>query len=188
VTTIRTKVLAAVALLSATYQARAECTKSTPCVLQAVTFARKRLADERSLVAKMADTPATEHNINVTNRLMDHLKEGILLERNAFSDWCALNHKLDAQIFEKSGQHLSSEEVFPWTGQPDEEAKQAQGPIEGKIWIWNVTGPLSGSVAFGVLFVRAAGSSERWVFSGCTWCASGGEITTKGCMELPWKP
>lgn len=182
------RLLVTLAVLAVASAALAEdCTDSAPCTLPPVLLARARIALEKEEAAKMADADLNEHNVKVAERFMDRLRERITKEKELFSRWCEATEKFSAKLRE-IGQQATSVDVYKYTGKPDTEEKMTRGSLEGKTWSWIATGPFSQVVSFLVTFARPIGSSEPWAFLGCSWCASGSQVTHTGCVELPWKP
>jgi len=165
----------------------ADCTTEKPCTLPFVTFARQRVVEEKKMAARMVNAPATEHNLNVADQYDQHLKEGIAAEKEFFSKWCEITIEYRDKL-SRNGSKLTSELVYPQTGQPDEEQRLERSGAEGKVWMWHVEGPFSGSVVFSITFSRRAGTEDAWEFAGCSWCVAGGIVMPRGCVELPWKP
>jgi hypothetical protein len=142
------------------------------------------VAQEKRMAARMANAPATEHNMNAGDEYRDLIRKWMNDEKNGFSEWCAVIQSAE----QKTGKPLTSEEVFIFTGQPDEESPLTQGGVDGKVWTWSAEGPFSGAVMFGISFARSAGSNGSWSFIGCAWCVAGGVVAPRGCVDLPWRP
>ncbi len=177
----------AVALLITRNVAQADCTDATPCPLGKELQLEQRVASEQQMAARMANAPASEQNIRAYDLWMENLKSRVELEREHFSKLCALWSELDGKL-KNNGSRLTSTLLHRFVGQPDSEATQREGALDGKIWVWDGTGPLSGGITFGVTFIRSAGSSGPWAFAGCQWCASASRVAAGGCMQLPWRP
>ncbi len=169
-------------------QARATCTRENPCALEVVEIARRRAeleADTESKIAQAND----KHTKRVAENWMQKLARSIDDERDRFSEWCEKAQGWSAAKRESGAPGLTPEDLLRWTGQPTDETKpeSRDESVEARAWTWEVSGPLSKSVTFAILFMRPAGSNDPLIFSGCQWCASGGPATSPGCVTLPVK-
>jgi hypothetical protein len=167
----------------------ARCTRENPCTLEVVEVARRRAALEADTEGKMADANVNAQTKRVADRWMQTLAKSIAEERDRFSEWCDTAQGWSADKRKSGAAGLTSEDVFPRTGQPTRETtpeSRAEG-AENRAWAWDVDGPLSRTVSFAILFMRPAGTGGPWIFAGCQWCASGGPATSPGCVPLPVK-
>lgn len=175
----------------AALQEPARCTRESPCTLEVVEMARRRVAFEADTEGKLADANVNAQTRKVADAWMQGLARSIAEERDRFSEWCetAKGRSLDRR---KSGAPgLTSEDLLAWTGTPtkeiEPESRDGGADTETRVWTWDVEGPLSRTVSFAILLMRPAGTNGPWIFAGCQWCASGGPATTPGCVPLPVK-
>jgi hypothetical protein len=168
---------------------RASCTHETPCTLEVVQQARRRAALEGDTEAKMADANVNAQTKRVADAWMQGLARSIRDERDRFSEWCGKAQARSAERRRSGAPGLTSKDVYDWTGPPTKEQKpeSRDGGADSVAWVWDVDGPLSRTVSFAILFMRPAGSDDSWIFAGCQWCASGGPVTSSGCVPLPVK-
>ena len=205
---MRTPVIATALLLSACAASRAErvepdspdspartagaaeertgCTQRTPCTLEVVEQARRRVELEADTEAKMADANVNAQTRRVADVWMQGLARSIRDERDHFSEWCRKAQARSADRLRSGEPGLTSKDVYEWTGPPTKEQKpeSRDGGTEDTAWVWDVDGPLSRTVSFAILFMRPAGTDGPWIFAGCQWCASGGPVTSSGCLPL----
>jgi hypothetical protein len=170
--------------------ARATCTREEPCALEVVQSARRRADLEADTESKMAQADENAQTKRVAEAWMQTLARSIAQERDRFSEWCEMAKGWSASMRRSGGPGLTSEDLLKWTGQPTHEMKpesRDDGSVETRVWAWEVTGALSRSVSFAILFMRPAGTNGPLIFSSCQWCASGGPVTSAGCVALPTK-
>ena len=170
-------------------QERERCTRDNPCTLEVVEMARRRVALEVDTEGKMADASVNARTKAVADNWMKGLARSIAEERNRFSEWCDTAQRWSADRRKSGALGLTSDDVFKRTGPPTSEMKpeSRDGSTENRAWTWEVDGPLSRTVSFAILFMRPAGTDGPWIYAGCQWCASGGPVTSPGCVPLPVK-
>lgn len=140
------------------------------------------------MMAKMAEIDVSANNVEVTDRLLAQLRKWVEDERSSFGDFCRIERNYDREL-QARGLTLTSEEMFPATGQPESDNRQTTGTgVEGRTWSWDVYGPFSGNVTLAINFGRKANANppRAWAFVGCIWCVGGGSMFPPGCMEVPW--
>ncbi len=171
-------------------QERARCTQETPCTLEVLEMARRRVALEADTEGKMADANVNAQTRKVADSWMQTLARSIREERDHFSAWCDTAQGWSGERRRSGGAGLTSKDVFERTGAPTKELKPESRDrgTDDTAWIWDVEGPLSRTVSFAILFMRPTGTDGPWIFAGCQWCASGGQATKPGCVPLPVKP
>lgn len=170
-------------------EARARCTQETPCTLEVVETAMRRVALEADTEGKLTDANVNAQTRRVADNWMQTLARSIREERDRFSEWCDTAQGWSAERRRSGAPGLTSKDLFKWTGPPTKETKpeSRDGGTDDTAWIWDVDGPLSRTVSFAILFMRPAGTDGPRIFAGCQWCASGGPVTSPGCVQLPVK-
>jgi hypothetical protein len=174
-------------------QTRTACTPAHPCTLEVVEIARRRADLEAATESKMALAGDSAQTKRVAEGWMQSLGRSIADERTRFSDWCERTQAASAAKRRSGAPGLTPDDLLAMTGKPTQQMKpepseaSAEAGVDTRVWTWEVPAPLSGSVTFAILLMRPAGTDAPFVFGGCQWCASGGPVTSKGCVMLPVK-
>ncbi len=202
---MKTHVIASAVLLAACVAPRAERNESAseeppaesgapatsareePSALEVVEIARRRAELEAATQDKMAPANDKTHAKQVSGSWVQTLTRAIDDERNRFSQWCEKAQGWNAEKRRSGAPGLTPEDLLKVTGKPTQEStpESRDGSVEARAWSWEVTGPISRTVSFAILFMRPAGTDDPWIFGGCRWCASGSPATTQGCVTLP---
>ncbi len=166
------------------------CSPEQQCALDVVEMARRRVERETENEAKISEGNQNAHTKKVAQSWMETLARSIADERGRFSQWCELAQDWSAAKRKSGAPGLTTDDVRKLTGEPTQERtpeSRDDGGVEAKVWTWEVSGPLSRSISFGIMFMRPAGTNDSMVYSGCQWCAEGGPATSSGCVMLPEK-